>query len=345
MMEFTFEESAWELALNALDRGDTISAVRCLALLEDMSEDEAEEALLSLEEQGIALDISELPKDGGSGEAAVRLRQEQQWAEKGLLNQKMDENDPLGLYLAEIAGIPAAGDPELLAQRYLKGDESVVQQLVNLSLSQVVQRACAMTGRGVLLLDLIQEGSLGLWQGVLNYTGGDFNTHVQWWIDQYLAKAVLMQARASGIGSKMRQGMEDFRDMDQRLLTELGRNPTLEEIAEAIHVTPEEAATYEAVLNQAKVRQQVEQARAPKEETPDDSQAVEDTAYFQTRQRILDMLSSLTEQEAKLLTLRFGLEGGLPMNPAQAGEVLGLTGDEVVALEAAALSKLRQMGE
>lgn len=345
MMEFTFEESAWELALNALDRGDTISAVRCLALLEDMSEDEAEEALLSLEERGIALVISDLPKDGGSGEAAVRLRQEQQWAEKGLLNQKMDENDPLGLYLVEIAGIPAAGDPELLAQRYLKGDESVVQQLVNLSLSQVVERACAMTGRGVLLLDLIQEGSLGLWQGVLNYTGGDFNTHVQWWIDQYLAKAVLMQARASGIGSKMRQGMEDFRDMDQRLLTELGRNPTLEEIAEAIHVTPEEAATYEAVLNQAKARQQVEQARAPKEETPDDSQAVEDTAYFQTRQRILDMLSSLTEQEAKLLTLRFGLEGGLPMNPAQAGEVLGLTGDEVVALEAAALSKLRQMGE
>jgi len=345
MMEFTFEESAWELALNALDRGDTISAVRCLALLEDMSEDEAEEALLSLEERGIALVISDLPKDGGGGEAAVRLRQEQQWAEKGLLNQKMDENDPLGLYLAEIAGIPAAGDPELLAQRYLKGDESVVQQLVNLSLSRVVERACAMTGRGVLLLDLIQEGSLGLWQGVLNYTGGDFNTHVQWWIDQYLAKAVLMQARASGIGSKMRQGMEDFRDMDQRLLTELGRNPTLEEIAEAIHVTPEEAATYEAVLNQAKARQQVEQARAPKEETPDDSQAVEDTAYFQTRQRILDMLSSLTEQEAKLLTLRFGLEGGLPMNPAQAGEVLGLTGDEVVALEAAALSKLRQMGE
>ena len=344
MMEFTFEESAWELALNALDQGEKISAVRCLALLEEMSEDEAEEALLSLEERGIALDISDLPKDSGSGETTVRLRQEQQWAEKGLLNPKMDENDPLGLYLAEIAGIPAAGDVELLAQRYLKGDESAVQQLVNLSLSRVVERACAMTGRGVLLLDLIQEGSLGLWQGVLNYTGGDFDAHAQWWIDQYLAKAVLLQACASGIGSKMRQGMEDFRDMDQRLLTELGRNPTLEEIAEAIHVTPEEAAAYEAVLNQAKARQQVEKARAPKEESPDHSQAVEDTAYFQTRQRILDMLSSLTEQEAKPLTLRFGLEGGLPMNPAQAGEVLGLTGDEVVALEATALSKLRNQG-
>ena len=341
MMEFTFEASAWDSALSVLKKGDVLSAVRCLALLEDMSEDEAEEALQELEERGITLDVSDLPKDSGSGEAAVRLRQEQQWAENGLLLHKMDENDPLGLYLAELAAIPAAGDVNLLAQNYLDGNEEVVQQLVNLSLSRVVERACAMTGRGVLLLDLIQEGSLGLWQGVLNYTGGDFTVHTQWWIDQYLAKTILLQARNSGIGSKMRQGLEDYRDMDQRLLTELGRNPTLAEIAEAIHVTVEEAATYEAVLNQAKARQQVEQARAPKEETPDDQQAVEDTAYFQTRQRILEMLSSLTEREAKLLTLRFGLEGGLPMNPMQAGAQLGLTEAEVVDMEAAALLKLR----
>ena len=341
MMEFTFEASAWDSALSVLKKGDVLSAVRCLALLEDMSEDEAEEALQELEERGITLDVSDLPKDSGSGETAVRLRQEQQWAENGLLLHKMDENDPLGLYLAELAAIPAAGDVNLLAQNYLDGNEEVVQQLVNLSLSRVVERACAMTGRGVLLLDLIQEGSLGLWQGVLNYTGGDFTVHTQWWIDQYLAKTILLQARNSGIGSKMRQGLEDYRDMDQRLLTELGRNPTLAEIAEAIHVTVEEAATYEAVLNQAKARQQVEQARAPKEETPDDQQAVEDTAYFQTRQRILEMLSSLTEREAKLLTLRFGLEGGLPMNPMQAGAQLGLTEAEVVDMEAAALLKLR----
>ena len=88
MMEFTFEASAWESALSVLKKGDVLSAVRCLALLEDMSEDEAEEALLELEERGITLDVSDLPKDSGSTEAAVRLRQEQQWAEKGLLLQK-----------------------------------------------------------------------------------------------------------------------------------------------------------------------------------------------------------------------------------------------------------------
>ena len=342
-MEFIFEESPWELALNALHPGDKLSALRCLSLTEEMSEDETEDALLALEERGIALTISDLPTDSGSGEAALRLRQEQQLAQSGQFLRDLDENDPLRLYLEELAAIPAAGDVNLLAQAYAEGDDSVVQQLVNLSLSHVVERACKMTGKGVLLLDLIQEGSLGLWQGILHYTGDDFTTHILWWIDQYLAKTVLLQARAAGIGKKIQQGIADYRDADQRLLTELGRNPTLEEIAQAIHVTPEEAAVYETALMQAKARQQVEQARQPKETTPDDANAVEDTAYFHTRQRIMEMLSTLSEQEAKLLTLRFGLEGGQPQTPQQAGTALGLTSEEVVSLEAAALQKLRQL--
>ena len=140
----------------------------------------------------------------------------------------------------------------------------------------------------------------------------------------------------------MKTALEDFRDMDQQLLGELGRNPTLEEIAEAIHITPEEAATVAEMLTQAKLRQQTVLSREPKEETPDDNQAVEDTAYFQARQRVLDMLSTLSEQEAKLLTLRFGLDGGLPKTAQQAGEILGLTAEEAVNMEAAALSKLRK---
>lgn len=344
-MEFTFEASAWELAVSKLAPGACISAVHCLDLLEDMPEDDAEGALLDLEERGITLDISDLPKDSGSGEAALRLRQEQQLAQSGRLLTELNENDPLRVYLGELAAIPAAGDPVLLARQYAAGDDTVAQQLVNLSLSTVVERACAMTGRGVLLLDLIQEGSLGLWQGILNYTEGDFRQYICWWIDQYLAKAVFLQARSSGIGQKMRQGMEDYRDMDQRLLAELGRNPTLEEIAQAIHVSPEEAAVYAAMLSQAKARQQVEQSRAPKEKTPEDDHAVEDTAYFQTRQRILELLSALSEQEAKLLTLRFGLDGNGPMNPQQTGQALGLTPDEVITMEAAALTKLRQQGK
>jgi RNA polymerase primary sigma factor len=319
--------------------------LECLKRIEDLSQEEAEEALLSLEEREITLDISDLPPYGNDGEAAIRLKLEQELAKTGQLQNGLEENDPLRLYLEELSGIPAAGDEKKFAEQYLDGNDDVAQQLVNLSLSRVVERACAMTGRGVLLLDLIQEGSLGLWQGILNYTGGDYEAHIAWWIDQYLAKAVLMQAHTGGIWQKMRQGMADYRDADQQLLSELGRNPTLEEIAEAIHVTVEEATTYAAMLNQARAREQIEQLRQPKESSPDDEQAVENTAYFQTRQRISEMLSTLTEQETKLLTLRFGLEGDAPKTPEQTGAALGLTADEVINQEAAALLKLRQQAQ
>ena len=344
-MEFVFEQSPWELAISKLGRGDSISAMDCLQLLEDMSQEDAEEALLALEAQGITLNVSDLPKDSSGGETAVRLRFEQKLIQSGQLLKGLEENDPLRLYLEELAQVPCAGDVDLLAKRYADGEEAVAQQLVDFCLHVVVERACSMAGHGVLLLDLIQEGSLGLWQGVLQYTDGDFRSHIHWWIDQYLAKAVLVQAHSAGIGQKMRQGMEDYRDMDQRLLTDLGRNPTLEEIADAMHVTVEDASAYAAMLAQANARKQIEQSRVPKEQTADDEQAVENTAYFQTRQRIMEMLSTLTEREAKLLTLRFGLEGGLPMDPRQAGETLGMTVDEVVELETAALLKLRKQAD
>ena len=139
------------------------------------------------------------------------MKLEQKLAKTGQLQNGLEENDPLRLYLEELSGIPAAGDEKKFAEQYLDGNDDVAQQLVNLSLSRVVERACDMTGRGVLLLDLIQEGSLGLWQGILNYTGGDYEAHIAWWIDQYLAKAVLMQAHTGGIWQKMRQGMADYR--------------------------------------------------------------------------------------------------------------------------------------
>ncbi|MBQ4641949.1 MAG: sigma-70 family RNA polymerase sigma factor [Oscillospiraceae bacterium] len=341
MMEFTFEMTPFESVLADMEQGSTLSGLRCLALLEGLSEDEAEEALLALEQRQITLDISDLPPCQQTGELAVRLRREQKLAEARQLPDSLEKNDPLRLYLEEIAAIPAAGDENRLAMAYLDGDDSVIQNLVNLNLSRVTELAFNYTGRGVLLLDLIQEGSLGLWQGILNYTGGDFAQHILWWIRQYLAKAVLLQLHIGEIGQKLRQGMEDYRDADQRLLADLGRNPTLEEIAEAIHISTEDAAVYQNMMLQARTRQQIDQSREPRQPEPEDEQAVENTAYFQARQRILEMLSVLSEQEAKVLTLRFGLEGGLPQTPEQTGQKMHMTSEEVVALEAVALNKLR----
>ena len=341
MMEFTFEESPWEQALQSLRAGDSISALKLLTLMEGEPEEVLEDALLALEEKHIGLDISDLPAVQTGGELALRLRQEKQMLQNDTLLRDLEPNDPLRLYLQELARTPAAGDENLLAAESAAGSERAMQQLTNLSLHRVVELAGELTGRGVLLLDLIQEGSLGLWQSILSYDQGEFAPWRDWWIRQYLAKALLLQARSCGAGQRIRQGMEDYRDVDQRLLGELGRNPTLEEIAQAMHVTAEDAAVYASMLDMARARQRVEAAKEEPEPTPEDELAVEDTAYFQSRQRIAELLSDLSEQERRLLSLRFGLEGGLPLSPEETGRRLGLTPGEVVEMEAAALGKLR----
>ena len=343
MMEFTFEDLPWEQAVEALAPGDTINALELLTLLEEADEDAVLEVLDALEQKGVTLSIAELPNLPTGGNMALRLRQEAQLVASGKLPAGLEENDPLRLYLEELAATPAAGDVNILAQQYLEGDEDAAQKLVTLSLSRVVELASELAGRSVLLMDLVQEGSMGLWQGILNYAEGDFDTHRDWWIRQYLHRAIFLQARSGDLGQKLRQGMEDYRDMDQKLLSDLGRNPTLEEIAEAMHVSAEEAAVYENMLAMAKVRQQVDAAMEPKQEAPEEEeQAVEDTAYFQMRQRIMELLSTLSAEDAKLLTLRFGLEGGLPLSPEEVGKKLGLTSQEVVEREANALAMLRR---
>ena len=342
MMEFSFEDAPWEQALDALGPGDSISALELLTLLEGECEDTVLEALDTLEQKGVALSLDDLPNLPVGGDLALRLRQEAQMAESGRLLTDLGENDPLRLYLEELAATPAAGDENELARQYLHADTSAGEKLAALSLNRVVELACGLAGKNVLLLDLIQEGSMGLWQGILHYKGGDFGAHRDWWIRQYLHRAVFLQARSGDLGQKLRQGMEDYRDVDQRLLAELGRSPTLGEMAEAMHISPEEVTVYANMLTMARTRQQVEAAMEPKKETPEDDQAVEDTAYFQMRQRILELLSTLSEEEAELLTLRFGLEGGLPLSPEETGRKLNLTPREVVEREANALAKLRQ---
>jgi len=338
-MNLDISFSAWEEELAHFAHGEKIDALHLLALTED---DDLENALDALEEKGIGLDISGLGNIPVSDKTAVRLRREQELSGRNALLTELSETDPLRVYLEELAGIPAAGDMQLLAESYAVGNEEVADRLVNGMLSLVVQRAKALAGKGVLLLDLIQEGSLGLWKGILCFTGGDFEAHCCWWIDQYMARELTRCAREGGIGGKMRQGMEDYLDVDQKLLVELGRNPTTEEIAEALHATAQEVAAYGAMLQAAKGKSKVQEEREEKEEDPEDQLAVEDTAYFQSRQRIAELLSELTSQEAQLLTLRFGLEGGTPLSPEDTGRRLQMTPEEVLRAEAAALSKLRK---
>ncbi len=340
-MEFTFDEKDWERELAPYISERQILAVPLLSLLESEDESAVESVFAVLENRGITLDISDLPAPALSGPCALRLKQEAQMKTAEKVLQGLDAYDPLRIYLQELSQVPAVGDPQSLAQRYASGEQHLSEMLVNSCLSLVVELAMAYTDHGVLLLDLIQEGSLGLWQGIAVYEQGDFLSHARWWVCQYMAKAVFMQARNSGVGQKLREDMADYMDADQRLLMELGRNPTVEEISEALHIGAEEGYILEKMVLNARKLRQVRQEEEEKEPTEEDQQAVEDTAYFQMRQRIGELLSALSPEDAKLLTLRFGLEGGQPKSPVETGEILGLTPDEVVKREAKALLMLR----
>ncbi len=342
MIEVDFGEGIFDSLTAGLRPGEALSAAAVLTVLDEAAQGDAWEAVSELE---VPLDISDLPRFSGTGELAQRLHTEQKLAKEGRLLTGLEENDPLRLYLEEMAAIPVCGDEDVLAQELYeanlagKEDPQLCRRLLNLSLSRVVEIAGEFTGCGVQLLDLIQEGSMGLWQALPRLTRGDFAPQRDGCIRQAMKKTLILQAYENGVGQKMRQAMEDYRSVDEKLLLELGRNPTQEEIAQALHITPEEAASVADKIESARLLSRVQ--TQPQPDPQEEERPVEDTAYFQMRQRIQELLSVLNEQDARLLTLRFGLEGGLPKTPQQTAALLGLTAEEVVAREAAALAKLR----
>lgn len=345
-----FELSPWESWVEAHYDG-SITAVELLTMFENESEEALDNAFLDLEDASVSIDLSGLPRNMGTGESARRLREEEQLIREGKLLTGLEENDPLRLYLQELAAIPVQGDLGLLSQELaentVKGrsDEGLRTRIVNLCLSRVVELAGEYTGWGVLLMDLIQEGSLGLWQGTVGFAGGNFEDCRDWWIRQYMAQAVIRQARASGLGQKMRQAVEDYRMVDERLLSELGRNPTLDEIAESMHMTVSEVETVRRLLDNARLVGKAHEVKEPEEETPEDTQAVEDTAYYQTRERVDSLMSGISELEHQVVTMRYGLDGKAPQTAQEVGRKLGLTVTEVVELETSALTKMRQSKE
>lgn len=340
--EYSFEDSAWEMYLQSKQAGDPVSALRLLSLFEGEEEDALEDMFSILSEKELVLDISDLPKISGTGADAVRLRQEEQLVHDGFRFRTLSENDPIRLYLEEVTSIHEDGNEMELAYAYSTGEERAMLPLTNIGIQKVVQLAEGYVGYGVLLLDLIQEGSLGLWQAIQNYRGGDYPSMRDRWIQNAMAKAVFLQARNTGVSQKMREAMEDYRVIDERLLSELGRNATIQEIADQMHMQLDEALVIQKMVGDARlVQKAVKDREEPEPDDPEQEQAVEDTAYFQARQRIMELLSTLSDMDAKLLTLRFGLDKGQPLSPEETGKRMGLTPQEVIEREAKALSMLR----
>ena len=342
MNDFVFEQAPWEAYLRSCKNGSVISGWNLISMLEDEEDDAVEDAFSILTVKKLQLDLSGLPQMSAGSNTAQRLQQEREYVTGGLKTALMEETDPLRLYLEEIAAAPACGDEKLLAEQLSSGDQRAAQRLTELGLSRVVEIAAEYAGQAVLLLDLIQEGNIGLWEAISGYRGGDYAAQRDEAIRSSVLKAIVLQARSNGISQKMKKALQDYRAADQHLLTKLGRNPGLEEIAQEMHISLEQAQTIEKTMADILLLQKAEKLAAPKEETAEDELPVEDTAYFQMRQRISEMMSVLDEQEARILTMRFGLEKGLPMSTEEVAKALGITTAAVTACETAALSKLRE---
>lgn len=260
-------------------------------------------------------------------------------------------DDPVRMYLREIGKIPLLTyDQELdLAKKVLKGDEAAKQKLAESNLRLVVSIAKKYVGRGMLFLDLIQEGNMGLIKAVekFDYTKGyKFSTYATWWIRQAITRAIADQARTIRIPVHMVETINRLIRTSRQLLQQNGREPTPEEIAKEMDVS------VERVLEIQKIAQDPVSLETPIGEEDDshlgdfiqdeDSPSPQDAAsYTMLREQLDEVMSTLTPREAKVLRLRFGLDDGKARTLEEVGKEFQVTRERIRQIEAKALRKLR----
>lgn len=260
-------------------------------------------------------------------------------------------DDPVRMYLKEIGKVPllTAEEEIEIAKRLEAGDETAKQKLAEANLRLVVSIAKRYVGRGMLFLDLIQEGNLGLIKAVEKFDyrkGFKFSTYATWWIRQAITRAIADQARTIRIPVHMVETINKLIRVSRQLLQQYGREPTPEEIAA------------EMGISEAKVREIIKIAQEPVSlETPigeeedshlgdfipdDDAPAPAEAASFTLmKEQLMDVLDTLTPREEKVLRLRFGLDDGHQRTLEEVGKEFNVTRERIRQIEAKALRKLR----
>jgi len=319
---------------------------------EELTPDQIDDIYEVLTEKGIEIvgDTSEAG-DGASAKTAKVKGRSGGSEDELAVPEGVSVDDPVRMYLKEIGRVPLL-TPEQeveLAMRVEAGDEEAKRRLAEANLRLVVSIAKRYVGRGMLFLDLIQEGNLGLIKAVEKFDyrkGYKFSTYATWWIRQAITRAIADQARTIRIPVHMVETINKLIRIQRQLLQELGREPTPEEIAREMDLTEDR------VREIMKISQEPVSLETPIGEEEDshlgdfiqdeDAQAPADAASFMLlKEQLEEVLETLAPREEKVLRLRFGLDDGRTRTLEEVGKVFDVTRERIRQIEAKALRKLR----
>ncbi len=306
---------------------------------------------VAVEEEDFLIENQPLDDVEGDFPGSVEEIPEEELVDTSALAEGLAIDDPVRMYLKEIGKVDLlTPDEEIeLAKRMLEGDEAAKKRLAEANLRLVVSIAKRYVGRGMLFLDLIQEGNLGLIKAVekFDYTKGyKFSTYATWWIRQAITRAIADQARTIRIPVHMVETINKVIRVSRQLLQELGHDPSPEEIAEEMGMPVQKVRE---ILKIAQEPVSLETPIGEEEDShlgdfiPDDDapEPAEVASFTLLKEQLVDVLKTLTPREEKVLRLRFGIEDGRTRTLEEVGKEFNVTRERIRQIEAKALRKLR----